>query len=229
MIYKALLQPNLPLDSSTTKTQLKCYELVDGLLYLQAALETDIPRLCIPYDSQICHQIITSCHDSITSGHLGFDKTYDLVCHAFIWPRMVNHIKSYVSTCDTCQQTKTSSQLPTGLLQPLPTPGQQWEQVTMDFIVELPETREGHNMIVGFMDQLFKMVHLQPTTTTATAMDIVNIFFKTIYCLHGLPRVIISDRDTKFTSKFWQTLFKLVNTKLALSTAFHPQTDGQTE
>jgi RNase H-like domain found in reverse transcriptase/Integrase zinc binding domain/Reverse transcriptase (RNA-dependent DNA polymerase) len=180
-IYKFLSEPNLPLDSSTTKTQLKHYELIDGLLYLQAALETDIPRLCIPYNRQIRHQIIASCHDSTTSGHLGFDKTYDLVCRAFIWPRMVNHIKSYVATCDTCQWTKTSSQLPTGLLQPLPTPGQQWEQVTMDFIIELPETPEGHNMIVVFVDRLSKMVHLQPTTTTATAMDIANIFFKAVF------------------------------------------------
>ena len=142
---------------------------------------------------------------------------------------MVNHVKSFITTCDTCQWIKTSSQLPAGLLQPLLTPGQQWEQVTMDFIVEVPETSEGYNTIVVFVNRLSEMVHLQPTTTTATAMDIANIFFKTIFCLHGLPRVIISDRDTKFTSRFWQTLFKLVNTKLALSTAFHPQTDGQTE
>ena len=192
-------------------------------------LVCNTPRLCIPCDTQIHHWIIASCHDSVTSGHLGFDKTYDLVCCAFIWPKMVNHVKSFITTCDTCQQIKTSSQLPAGLLQPLPTPGQQWEQVTMDFIVKLPETSEGYNTIVVFVNRLSKMVHLQPTTTTSRAMDIANIFFMTIFCLHGLLRVIISDRDTKFTSKFWQTLFKLVNTKLALSTAFHPQTDGQTE
>ena len=229
LIYKALLDPSLPLSPRISKTQLKRYELVDGLLYLQATLDTDLPRLCIPDDSQIRHQLISSCHDPEISGHLGFDKTYDLACRSFIWPRMVHHIKSYVATCDTCQQIKTSSQLPAGLLQPLPTPGQQWEQVTMDFIVELPETQEGHNAIVVFVDRLSKMVHLQPTMTTATAMDIANIFFNSVFRLHGLPRVIVSDRDPKFTSKFWQTLFKLVKTKLTLSTAFHPQTDGQTK
>ena len=142
---------------------------------------------------------------------------------------MVEYIKSFVATCDTCQWIKTSSQLPTGLLQPLPTPGQQWEQVTMDFIVELPQAQEGYNVIIVFIDQLSKIVHLQPTKTTATAVDVANIFFNTVFWLHGLPQVIISARDPKFTSKFWQTLFKLVDTRLTLSTAFHPQTDGQTE
>ena len=99
----------------------------------------------------------------------------------------------------------------------------------MDFIVELPQTQEGYDTIVVFVDRLLKMVHLHPTKTTATAMDIANIFFNTVFQLHGLPKVIVSDRDPKFTSKFWQMLFKLINTKLALSTAFHPQTDGQTE
>ena len=99
----------------------------------------------------------------------------------------------------------------------------------MDFIVKLPPTQDGYNAIIVFVDQLSKMVHLQPTTTTATAVDVANIFFNTVFQLHGLPRVIISDRDPKFTSKFWQMLFKLIDTKLTLSTAFHPQTDGQTE
>ena len=73
------------------------------------------------------------------------------------------------------------------------------------------------------------MVHLQPTTTTATAVDVANIFFNTVFRLHGLPHVIVSDRDPKFTSKFWQMLFKLTDTKLTLSTTFYPQTYGQTE
>jgi Chromo (CHRromatin Organisation MOdifier) domain len=99
----------------------------------------------------------------------------------------------------------------------------------MDFIVELPPTQDGYNAIVVFVDRLSKMVHLQPTKTTATAVDVANIFFNTVFWLHGLPRMIVSDRDPKFTSKFWQMLFKLIDTKLTLSTAFHPQTDGQTE
>ncbi len=99
----------------------------------------------------------------------------------------------------------------------------------MDFIVELPKTPDGYDTIVVFVDRLSKMVHLQPTKTTATAIDIANIFFETIFRLHGLPWVIVSDRDPKFTSKFWKMLFKLTDTKLAMSTAFHPQTDGQTE
>jgi len=148
----ALLNPDLPMDLKTTKTQLKRYELTDGLLYLQATLETDLPRLCIPHNTSIRHTIIASCHDSATSGHFGFNKTYDLVCRMFIWPKMVDHIKTFVTTCDTCQRIKSSSQLPAGLLQPLPTPGQQWEQVTMDFIIKLPPTQDGYNAIIVFVD-----------------------------------------------------------------------------
>jgi hypothetical protein len=151
-IHIALLNPSLPMDTKTTKTQLKCYELIDGLFYLQATLETDLPRLCNPRDTDIHHTIIASCHNSATSGHFSFDKTYDLVCCMFIWPKMVDHIKTFVTTCDACQRIKSSSQLPAGLLQPLPTPGQQWEQMTMDFIIKLPPTQDGYNAIIVFVD-----------------------------------------------------------------------------
>ena len=95
--------------------------------------------------------------------------------------------------------------------------------------MQLPLTRDKHDAIVVFVDMLSKMVHFVPTTTTASALTTAQLFFEEIFRLHGLPRVIVLDRDLKFTSKFWKTLFQHLGTKLAMSTAFHPQTDGQTE
>jgi len=99
----------------------------------------------------------------------------------------------------------------------------------MDFIVQLPITKQGYDAIVVFVDRLTKRAHFCATKTTATAPDITKIFFENIFKNHGLPKVIVSDRDAKFTSNFWKAIFKQMGTKMALSTAFHPQTDGQTE
>jgi hypothetical protein len=99
----------------------------------------------------------------------------------------------------------------------------------MDFIVQLPPTKAGFDAIVVFVDTFSKMVHLAPTKTTASAPDTARIFFDQVVKLHGLPKSIVSDRDAKFTSKFWKSVFQTMGTKLAMSTAFHPQTDGQTE
>ena len=99
----------------------------------------------------------------------------------------------------------------------------------MDFIVQLPKTKAGFDAIVVFVDIFSKMVHFAPTKTTASAPDTARLFFDHIVRLHGLPKSIISDRDAKFTSRFWKSLFQSLGTKLAMSTAFHPQTDGQTE
>jgi transposase InsO family protein len=99
----------------------------------------------------------------------------------------------------------------------------------MDFITQLPVTKAGFDAIVIFVDMFSKMVHFVPTRTTATAPDTARIFFDNVFKLHGLPKSIVSDRDAKFTSRFWKSLFNTLGTKLAMSTAFHPQTDGQTE
>jgi len=99
----------------------------------------------------------------------------------------------------------------------------------MDFIVQLPLTRQGNDAIVVFTDRLTKRAHFQAMHTTATAPEVAKIFFNTIFKDHGIPKVIVSDRDAKFTSHFWKSLFSQLGTKLAMSTAFHPQTDGQTE
>ena len=99
----------------------------------------------------------------------------------------------------------------------------------MDFITQLPQTKAGWDAIIVFVDTFSKMVHLVPTKTTASAPETARLFFDHVVKLHGLPKSVVSDHDSKFTSKFWKTLFQTMGTKLSMSTAFHPQTDGQTE
>ena len=136
----------------------------------------------------------------------------------------------YVRTCPSCQKSKPSNSKIIGLLQPLPIPEDKWEQVSMDLITQLPACKgTGYTAIVTIVDRLTKMVHLAPTFNTVTAEDLANIFMRTVFRHHGMPRVLVSDRDSKFTSDFWQAFFKRLGTKLSLSTAYHPQTDGQTE
>src|SRR3954464_3607715 len=161
---------------------------------------------------------------------MGIEKTKESIARNFYWRGMDSNIRAYVSSCDLCQRNKTSRQTPAGLLQPLPIPEYNWQQISMDFIVQLPETtRTKKDAIVVFVDRLSKQVHLEATNTTATAPDIAKIFFDTIFRHHGLPTVIVCDRDAKFTSNFWKALFNLTNTKIAYSIAYHPQSDGQTE
>ena len=115
-----------------------------------------------------------------------------------------------------------------GLLQPLPIPLKKWQQISMDFIGPLPQS-DSYNCILVIVDRLTKMAHFLPTTTDISAPDVAKLFLDNIYRLHGIPESIVSDRDTRFTSRFWRTLFELLGTKLTFSTAFHLQTDGQTE
>jgi hypothetical protein len=195
----------------------------DGRLYWKN-------RLYVPADLSLKTRLLHECHDTPTSGHLGATKTIDLVKRHFYWPNMDREIQRYVMSCDACQANKPSSQLPMGLLQPLPIPDQPWQQVTMDLITQLPRTTQGHDAIVVFVDKLTKMIHCIPTTTTVTAPQLAKIFWREVIRIHGIvPTSIVSDRDPRFTSTFWRTLWQLLGTKLAMSTAFHPQTDGQTE
>lgn len=142
---------------------------------------------------------------------------------------MAKDTRLYVQTCEDCQRNKPSQQLPLGLLQPLPIPDQPWETVTMDFVGPLPKTARGFDSITVFVDKLTKQVHFVASHTTDSAPQVARIFFDHVFHLHGMPTTIVSDRDTKFTSHFWKELSQLMDVHLAISTAFHPQTDGQTE
>jgi transposase InsO family protein len=116
-----------------------------------------------------------------------------------------------------------------GLLQPLSIPEKKWEVITMDFITELPRMNKQHDSIMVVVEKLTKATHFVPMKTTHTVANIVGIFIKEISRLHGIPRTIVLDRDTKFTSNFWSGLFKGFGTNLNFITAYHPQTDGKTE
>ena len=206
------------------KAQARNFEWKDNRIYLKRD-----QRLAIPQDKQLRTHILMEHHDIEIAGHLGMDKTIEAITRNYYWPKMGKDIKKYIATCDTCQRNKPNNQQPVGLLQPLKTPANRWEEITMDFIVQLPLTKQGHDAIVVFVDRLTKRAHFQAMHTSATAPEVAKLFFSVIFKNHGLPRVIVSDRDAKFPSHFWQALFKQLGTKTAMSTAFHPQTDGQTE
>jgi hypothetical protein len=194
----------------------------DGLWYFQ-------DRVAIPADQELRKRIIAECHDCPSAGHLGHTKTLQRVARRFWWPHMSRSVYSYVVSCPSCQRNKPVMQRPLGLLQPLPVPSSKWEQITMDLITDLPITKRGHDAVVTFVDRMTKMVHFAPTTKTVGVEAIAQVFMHTWYKHHGLPRIIISDRDRRFLSHFWQALFKALGTELRFSTAFHPQTDGQSE
>ena len=116
---------------------------------------------------------------------------------------------------------------PAGLLHPFPVPAQKWESISMDFIIGLPKVF-GKDCIFVVVDRLTKFAHFFVVTTTFIAAKMARLFFKEVFILHGLPRSIVSDRDSRFFSAFWQELFKMVGTNLTPSTSYYLQTDGQT-
>lgn len=186
-------------------------------------------RLYVPDDRELRSDLLVEAHDSRTSGHLGRRKTLAQLRRSYYWPEMRKEVYEYVSSCLACATNKPSNQRGAGLLQPLPTPERRWEQVGIDFMMPLPRTKNEYNGIMVMEDKLTKMVHLAPCTTAITAEGAANIFFKEVVRHHGVPRSIISDRDTRFTSDFWHSLWEQLGTKLHMSSSYHPQSNGQTE
>ncbi|CAI7742893.1 unnamed protein product [Closterium sp. NIES-53] len=168
-------------------------------------------------------------HDVPYAGHFRSNKTLAGIAKYYYWPRMAADVQQFVTSCDTCQRMKSSKQKKTGLLQPLSVLEQPWQVVSLDFITGLPSTSRGHDSNLVVIDKFSKMGHFIPTNATATAEATARLFFDRIITIHSIPATLISNRDPKFMSKFWKELMGLLGTKLAMSSAYHPQTDGQTE
>ena len=142
---------------------------------------------------------------------------------------MSKDIRKHVKECDACQRTKASNQPPVGELHPLPIPQRPWQSIGMDYLGPVPVSKSGNDMVLIAVDRLTKMAHFIPTTTKVTAKETAELFLQYIFRYHSLPDNIVSDRDPKFTSHFWKNLQKILGIKLLMSTAEHPQTDGQSE
>lgn len=178
--------------------------------------------------SNLLPHILAECHSSSTGGHFGFHKTLARLRNDFRWPHMRHMIQEFIKHCAICQQIKTDTMKPAGLLQPLPIPDRIWSDISMDFIEGLPVSH-GHSVIMVVVDRLSKYAHFISLPHPFTALTVAKSFVAEVVRHHGIPTSIVSDRDKLFTSKFWNALFQLQGTKLRMSSSYHPQTDGQSE
>jgi hypothetical protein len=161
-------------------------------------------------------------------GHFGHDKTFAQLNSLYYWLGMREAVKKFVKRCKICQYAK-GKRHNTGLYQQLPIPERPWVAISMDFMLGLPRTQRGSDSIFVVVERFSKMAHFIPCQKTSDATHVANLFFKEVVRLHGLPRSIISDRDTKFVGHFKRILWKKMGTKLSFSSVHHPKTDGQTE
>jgi len=198
------------------------YELKDGLYWRKGCI-------VLPQDSGVIDFIIKQTHDQPLYGHPGIERTLEHLRRAFFWPTMELDVRKYVHSCYKCQTNKHQRLRPAGLLQPLEIPRSAWEHVSMDLITDLPTTEKGRDCLLVIVDKLSKMVHMAPCNKTLTGKECANLFRDYVIRLHGVPRKIITDRDTRFRGKFMDALTSALGINQALSTSFHPQTDGQTE
>lgn len=201
------------------------YQRTNDVLYYRHRSDGKA-RLYIP--SKLRTALLYEVHDSAISGHLGVTKTAARL-QPYYWPNIMADTKTYIQSCDACQTSKPSGRPPIGLLQPLPVPDRPWQSISMDLITQLPKSTNGFDAIIVFVDRLTKMVHFVPSSSNVNAQQLARLFFDNIFRIHGLPETIVSDRDGRFLSDFWKTLFSICGTRLAMSTSYHPQTDGQTE
>ena len=186
-------------------------------------------RMCVPEYGELNSEIMEEAHSSAYAMHPGSTKMYKTLKEHYWWNGMKKEIASFVSKCLTCQQVKAEYQKPAGKIQLLPIPVWKWEKITMDFVTGLPRTQRQHDAIWVIVDRLTKSAHFLPVNVEDSLEKLAKLYVDEIVRLHGVPISIVSDRDPRFTSRFWPSLQTALGTRLHFNTAFHPQTDGQSE
>uniref|UniRef100_A0A1J3E356 Transposon Ty3-I Gag-Pol polyprotein n=1 Tax=Noccaea caerulescens TaxID=107243 RepID=A0A1J3E356_NOCCA len=214
-------------DSDFQEVFLSCEKFASGKYFRSDGFLFYENRLCIP-NSSLRDLLVREAHGGGLMGHFGIAKTLSIVQDHFFWPHMKRDVERVCNRCTTCKLSKSTGQSQ-GMYTPLPIPSAPWTDISMDFVLGLPRTRKGSDSVFVVVDRFSKMAHFIPCHKTDDASNIADLFFREIVRLHGMPRTIVSDRDTKFLSYFWKTLWTKLGTKHCFSTTCHPQSDGQTE
>jgi hypothetical protein len=194
------------------------WSVVDGMVQFTG-------RLYIPPASPLVQEIMGAVHED---GHEGVQRTLTRLRRDFHFPNMKQLVQDWVRTCVVYQRYKSEHLHPAGLLLPLPVPQGVWTDVTLDFVEALPRVG-GKSVILTVVDRFSKYCHFIPLAHPYSAESVAQAFFADIVHLHDAPQSMVSDRDPIFTSTFWRELMRLMGTKLHMTTAFHPQSDGQSE
>jgi len=206
------------------------YRTVNGLIYFSPDGDHDqSSRLLIPADDALRVKLLREAHEPRYLAHRGKHSTYFALHKHCYWRAMLRDVADFVRSCSTCLRNRPAPRKATGAPTPLPIPPYNWHTVTMDFAVNLPTSANGNDAVLVVVDKLSKRKHLIPCRTDNTAEDVAAIYYNSVFRHHGVPVYIVSDRDPKFTSDFWQSLAKQFGTTLKMSTSSHPQSDGQSE
>ena len=193
----------------------------DGVAYMEG-------RVYVPNNKELREEILRKHYDPVDVEHSGQLRMMELLKRNYWWPGLKEDVKKYVQGCFKCQQNKVQHQKKAGELHPLEIPQGPWQEISIDIIGPLPKSNR-MDVIVVIVDQFTKIVRLKATTMNVSLEGIAKIYRDDIWKLHGILRKILSDRGPQFASKFMEEFTKALGTKRQLSTAYHPQTDGQME
>uniref|UniRef100_A0A2N9GRJ2 Integrase catalytic domain-containing protein n=1 Tax=Fagus sylvatica TaxID=28930 RepID=A0A2N9GRJ2_FAGSY len=199
----------------------KHYTLKNGLLLYK-------DRFFLGSGSNMKTKVLALVHDSPLVGYSRYLKTLHRAKRDWYWQGMKTDVKTYIKGCDTCQRIKHESSKPASLLQPLSIPSRPWHFISMDFVEGLPKSNK-QDVILVVVERITKYVHFIPLAHPYIVAKVSTLFLQHVFKLHGMPTSIVSDRDTAFTSLFWEELFRKQGIELAMSSAYHPQSDGQTK
>jgi transposase InsO family protein len=191
-------------------------------------LVTHQERLVVPDENNLRTRLITEAHAQVSTAHPGKTKTRKLIGDRYYWPGMTIDIDRYVRNCNDCRRSTIPRDKTPGLLKPLPIPERPWQHISMDFH-ELPKDRNGYDTVLIVVDRFGKRTISVPCQKTTDAKETAKLYIQYVYRTYGPLQTIVSDRGLQFISAFWDEFTSILGIKLKLSTAYHPQTDGQTE
>ena len=231
-MYEDILQQlQDPTQANEIRKNDKVYRIRRGMLMIHEdnqANDYSYWRTIVPDDQEVKIELLREIHCVPYAGHPGFTRTLEVTRRFFYWVHMTQEVRQFVLDCPVCQVEKGSHLKPAGKLMPLEVPVRKWDHVVIDFVVGLP-VQDSCDTICTVVDKATKMCHFIPCTEKISAKQVARLYWQFVGRLHGIPSVLISDRDVRFTSKFWKELWRLLGTNLRMGSGFHPESSGQVE